>query len=78
MFSPGHFLVRCVALFARVRGLRLARLADIAAPGLVLAQAIGREAMAEFGEAYARYAANTPAFFPCLRQPRPSGRAKVR
>lgn len=28
-----------------------------------------REALAEFGEAYARYAANTPAFFPSLRPP---------
>jgi protein-S-isoprenylcysteine O-methyltransferase Ste14 len=30
-----------------------------------------REALAEFGEAYARYAAVTPAFFPRFRQPEP-------
>ena len=31
-----------------------------------LARREGREVLAEFGEAYARYMANTPAFFPRL------------
>jgi protein-S-isoprenylcysteine O-methyltransferase Ste14 len=37
-----------------------------------LAQREEREALAEFGEAYARYAATTPAFFPRLRPPAPT------
>ena len=31
-----------------------------------LAQQKGREVLADFGEVYARYAANTPAFWPRL------------
>lgn len=38
-----------------------------------LARREEREALAEFGEAYARYAAGTPAFFPRLRRPVPAG-----
>lgn len=37
-----------------------------------LARREEQEALAEFGEAYARYAATTPAFFPRLRQPAPT------
>ncbi len=37
-----------------------------------LARREEHEALAEFGEAYAGYAANTPAFFPRLRQPAPT------
>jgi phosphatidylglycerol:prolipoprotein diacylglycerol transferase len=40
-----------LALFARVRGLRLGLLADIAAPGLVLGQAVGRTACIITGDA---------------------------
>lgn len=35
-----------------------------------LARREERDALAEFGEAYARYAAHTPAFLPRLRQAR--------
>lgn len=37
-----------------------------------LARREEREALAEFGDAYARYAATTPAFFPRLRPPAPT------
>ncbi|GIK37127.1 MAG: isoprenylcysteine carboxyl methyltransferase [Chloroflexota bacterium] len=37
-----------------------------------LARREEQEALAEFGEAYARYAAHTPAFFPRLRPPAPT------
>jgi protein-S-isoprenylcysteine O-methyltransferase Ste14 len=36
-----------------------------------LARQEERDALAEFGELYARYAATTPAFFPCLRRTGP-------
>lgn len=38
-----------------------------------LARQEEREALAEFGEAYARYAATTPAFFPRLSRTEPRG-----
>jgi protein-S-isoprenylcysteine O-methyltransferase Ste14 len=40
-----------------------------------LARREERDALAEFGEAYARYAAATPRFFPRLRRPRREARA---
>ena len=43
-----------LAVFARLRGLRLGRLADVAAPGLVLAQGLGRLACVITGDAMGR------------------------
>jgi len=40
-----------LAVFARLRGLRFGRLADVAAPGLVLAQGVGRLACVITGDA---------------------------
>ena len=43
-----------LAVFARLRGLRFGRLADVAAPGLVLAQGLGRLACVITGDAMGR------------------------